>query len=156
VIAGAENLASIFSIFHDGGIASYCLSAGVLVLDVEIMYLAERVNPGSRSFRVSLRNVRDLHFSTWPKGASAQPSVLRAPDQIFHPELEIMSGEADGDRIKVLCNQPSSSCDYCGGELYLAAESATVIDEDGRDYSIDELRQISKAYWDEWASRRGD
>lgn len=155
MITGAENLSDMFSIFHDGGVARYSANGDNLDLDIEIMYLAERVNPAFRSFHVSIQNVQDISFSTWLKESGVEPLVLRSPAKIFGPKLEILSSEVYGEQIKVICNQPSAECDYCGGELYFSASGATVTDEAGREYSIDALQQLFKDYWDEWSVSNG-
>ena len=155
MITGADSLSDIFSVFHDGSIARYSANGRDLDLDIEILYLAERVNPAFRSFHVSLQNVQDLSFSTWPKELGVEPSVLRSPARIFIHELGILSGQVDGEQIKVICDQSSAECDYCGGELYFSANSATVTDEAGQEYSIDALQQLSKEYWDEWSNSNG-
>ncbi|MES2297505.1 MAG: hypothetical protein V4582_10705 [Pseudomonadota bacterium] len=153
MISGTENLCDIFSIFHDGEISHFAVDGANLDLEVEIMYLAERVNPNYRRFRVSLQNVKNLSFQTWPKDPHMVPVTLSSPKHIFKPELEILSGELDGNLIKVICNQALPSCEYCGGELYLQADHAVVRDEGDREYSIDDLRNLSKDYWDEWSKR---
>lgn len=152
---GAESIADIFSVFHDGGIARYSSSGNGLNLDVEIRYLAERVDSAFRHFHVCLHDVRDISFSTWPKEAEATPSVIRSLPEIFAPDLAILSGETDGEHIKIICNQSSADYSYCGGELRFSASGATVHDERGKGYSVDELHQLCKAYWDEWSSGRG-
>lgn len=155
MIFGAESLSNIFSVFHDGGIARYSANENNLDLDIEIMYLAERVNPAFRHFHVSLHDIRNLYFSTWPKESAAEPSILRSPAQIFEPELEILSGEYDSEQVMVICNQSSAECDYCGGILYFSASDATVTDEAGQEYSIDALHRLCEDYWDEWSISNG-
>ncbi len=151
MISGTEGLSDIFSVFHDGGITRYSANGANLELEVEVPYLAERVNPAFRSFRVALLQVQNLSFTTWPKDREAEPSILRLLSQIFEPELEILSGEVDGELIKVICNQSDAGGDYCGGELFFSAVGATVTDEGGKEYSIDELRQLSSEYWQKWS-----
>jgi hypothetical protein len=153
MISGVNNLRDTFSIFHDGGISGFTSSGQDLILDVEIMYLAERINPSYRVFRLTLRNARDIVFETWPKDSNAEPSKISSLSKIFVPELEILGCEVAGDDLKVTCNQPSANCNYCGGTLFLKTDSASVTDESGKEYSIEELRQLSAGYWSDWEKK---
>ena len=61
-IEGSENVCSVFSIFHDGSIVSCISGGGDLQFEVQIQYLAERVNPNFRKF-----NVRLFFRSEWSR-----------------------------------------------------------------------------------------
>jgi hypothetical protein len=154
VISGSEDLSEIFSIFHDGEIVNYASDGSDLELKVEIMYLAERVDPDYRSFQLRLHNVRDINFETWPKDSAAEPAKLFSIPQIFEPELEISGAEPEGDSIKIICNQSSPQCEYSGGTLLLQADYALVTDEGGKEYSLEELRQICSGYWSDWKNEK--
>lgn len=151
MISGSEGLSDIFSVLHDGGITRYWKNGVDLELEVEVPYLAERINPGFQCFRVALHQIQNLSFTTWPRDHGAEQSILRLPSQIFEPELEILSGKVEGELVKVICNQSDAGCDYCGGELFFSAAGATVSDRGGQEYSIDELRQLSSDYWQKWS-----
>ena len=147
-IHGAENLRDLFCLLHDGTI-SHCSSDGSdLVLEVEIQYLAVRVDP----FYLRLVNVRHLRFTTWPNAISSGPVVLSQMTQIFQPELQILEGNLQDGAIQVVCNQRSSAFDYSGGELFFMADGAQLTDESGQDYSMATLGSLCKEYWDEWAN----
>lgn len=45
--------------------------------------------------------------------------------------------------------QIDTAFDYCGGYFSFTAESAEVEDEAGKNYTIEELGNLSEAYWDE-------
>ena len=102
--------------------------------------------------RVDLRQL-NLSFKTWPKSPEALPDLFSSISEIFEPELEILSCEIEGDFLKVICNQASEIYSYCGGELSLQTDSAEVTDEGGKSYSIVELRQLCKDYWDEFSAK---
>jgi hypothetical protein len=152
-IEGQENLRDIFSIFHDGGISSCRREGESLLMEVEIQYLAERINPDFRKFMVRLNDVKNLSFSTWPSDLKSPPVLLDEAEEIFKAELEILEGDIENEKIKVVCNQHSSEFDYCGGELYLSASSAEVTDEANKSYSIEGLDILCKGYWDDWANK---
>ncbi|WP_341644080.1 hypothetical protein [Thauera sp. SDU_THAU2] len=152
-IDGLENVRDIFSIFHDGSISACALDGDDLTLEVEIQYLAERVNPGFRKFKVRLFGVSNVRFSTWPSDMKSDSAVLTDVPDIFDADLEILEGNLSGEEIEVVCNQHSSSLPYCGGELRFHCLRFEVTDEGGKGYSIEELSELSQGYWDEWSSR---
>ena len=155
MIVGTENFSEIFSIFHDGRIIRHNLQELDLSLGIRIRYLAERVHPNYQEFQLILRNVRGISFKTWPSIIDALPELLASPNEIFAPELEILSADPSDGGFTVICNQPSPQFSYCGGELSLQADSAEVLDEVGKPYSLEELRQIAKAYWHDWSVKHG-
>lgn len=63
-IEGSENVRDVFPIFHDGSLTSYTNDGDDVRLEIEIQYLAERVDPNFRKFVVHLFDVRDVQFST--------------------------------------------------------------------------------------------
>lgn len=152
-IEAREDIRDIFSIFHDGGIATANPQGGDLVLEIDIQYLAERVNPEYKGFKVCLYGFCDAEFSTWPSDLKSEPEKITDVQSIFKPELEVLEASLKENKIEVVCNQHSSEYDYCGGELSFIVDSAEVQDEAGKFYSIEELDFICKGYWKEWASK---
>lgn len=152
-IEGSESVRDIFSIFHDGSLVSYFSDGDTLGLDVEIQYLAERVNPDFRKFNVYLFGVSDVQFSTWPSDLKAKPETITELRKIFEVDLEILEGNIKESLIEVVCNQHSPEFAYCGGELRFRCTSATVTDEAGKAYSIEELGALCKGYWDDWSKQ---
>ncbi|QAU33260.1 hypothetical protein [Janthinobacterium sp. 17J80-10] len=141
--------------FHDGVIASHLASKDGLLLIVEIKYLAQRINPAYTKFLLCLFDARDIQFHTWPNNADNPAKFISAIDEIFQPHLAILQGEVRNQKIEVVCNQASPNFPYCGGELEFHAESATVSDESGRFWRLEDLEELSKAYWDEWSNPTG-
>jgi hypothetical protein len=150
-IKNAENIRDIFSIFHDGDITSFRHKEGTITLEVEISYLAQRVNPTFSKFFVSLHGAKNIRFEPWLVDTESDPII--DPSCIFEPHLEILEAELENEYIQVVCNQHSQEFDYFGGELYLQVTSAEVTDEAGKSYSIEELDALCKGYWDEWADK---
>jgi len=153
LIGSVGEIAELFSLFHDGVIVEASGEGHDLELRVRIAYLAERVAPGFTTFVVRIHGVEDLAFVTWPNEASAGPQTLRRIAEIFVPPLDILSGDVVAGRIEVVCNQPASSALHCGGTLAFGAQSADVIDHNGKHYSVAELAAIADAYWRDWADR---
>lgn len=143
MIHGAEQIQPIFNIFHDGSIAAGELAGGTLRLTIDIQYLAERIRPDYTSFKVTLHGVAGLSFTPWTDGKS---EPIDDPARILALDLEILSCNRDGERLTILCSQHSSI--GLGGELALAASSASVADEGGREWSLDELAALATAYWE--------
>jgi hypothetical protein len=152
-IEGAENVRDIFCIFHDGSISSWAMHGNELNLEVKIQYLAERVNPEFRKFAVRLFGVSNVRFSTWPGDLKSAPVMLTKLEQIFEGALEILQGDLKEGEIEVVCNQPSSELDYCGGELRFGCTGAEVTDEAGKAYSIEELDVLCRGYWNDWSKQ---
>ena len=155
MIVGTENLRDMFAILHDGVIVRCDPFDANLELNVEILYLAQRVNLGYLGFRVVLQNVCELSFTTWPSDLTSPPDQIKSLLEIFAPELDILGCEIEKDTLKVTCNQSSPKWNYCGGELCLKADSASVTDPGGKEYSIEELGRLSDEYWNEWQRSGG-
>lgn len=152
-IEGLENVRDIFSIFHDGTISSCTVNGDELTLEIAIQYLAERVKPEFRKFKIRLFGVSSVRFSTWPSDLKSEPAVLTDIQRIFEADLEILEGNLNDDEIEVVCNQCSAELAYCGGELRFRCLGAEVMDESGRVFSIEELNELCKGYWDDWSRR---
>ena len=152
-IAGTENIRDIFSIFHDGDIVQWKIEGENLTLEVSIEYLASRINPDYSKFTVTLYGVDKIHFTTWPSDLESSPVLISDTAKIFDSNLEILEGNIKRTLIEVICNHHSPKYEYCGGELYLIAESATVIDEGSQSYSIEDLDKLCSEYWEEWKNR---
>lgn len=112
-----EGIRDIFSIFHDGGIARANLQGENLLLEIDIQYLAGRVKPSYKGFKVILYGFRDVEFSTWPSDLKSAPEKITDILSIFEPELEVLEANLKTNKIEVVCNQHSSEYDFCGGEL---------------------------------------
>ncbi len=153
MIKGNQNICSAFNIFHDGCISNYEYFENNLELEIEVMYLAEMVNPDYRKFWLTLQNISRLALETWPKDRNADPEFISSPTKIFEPELEILSCEVVGSSLRIDCNQASPNWNYCGGTLSLQTDGIIVRDEGGKEYSIEDLDTICREYWSEWRKK---
>ena len=147
IISAKENIANIFSMFHDGCFLSHDFDGDELSLTIEIMYLAERVDPEFTKFRVKLIRPSNISFCTWPINLDNEPTLITDLSEIFHDGVGILQAKLEGHTIEVACDQISSDRDYCGGVLAFEAKSVIVLDEAGKEYSIVELGQLCTAYW---------
>ncbi len=155
MISGQKNIASVFSLLHDGVIASHLSGNDGLVLIIDIPYLARRIDPSFTKFLVCLFGINDIRFHAWPNGVDHAAKTLTSLDEIFQAKLAILHGDLCGDAIEVACNQTSLAMPHGGGELQFQADSATVSDETGKFWSIEQLDELSKGYWDDWAASGG-
>ncbi len=145
-----EDIKDLFDIFHDGDIVEYSLLNKELHLDIEIPYLAERIDKNFKLFRVVLYGCQNIIFTTWPNEEGMDGEIISDVKTIFKPKLWILSASIEDGKIEVNCSQTSSDFNYCGGNLCFNVESVKVSDENGKQYTIDELAEFCEEYWDEW------
>lgn len=152
MIEGIDNIAELFTIFHDGSITLIEHNENLL-LEVDIQYLAERIDPRYSKFFLTLHDVEAVAFLTWPRDKTAEPERLTSVPKIFSADLEILEGAVENGKLKVNCWQHAgaSPCTYC--TLSFQTTAATVKDESGRACTLDELDKISRDYWTEFQAR---
>jgi hypothetical protein len=110
-------IATLFSVLHDGVIARVERVGTSLTLTVHIGYLAERIVPGARDLRVTLRGVRDLRYLPWADAGEAQRPAVDA-DEVLSGEVDVLEGEVDVNGeviVRILRSGPCAS--DVGGEL---------------------------------------
>lgn len=149
-----SDIADLFSMLHDGVVASFRLEDTTLQLEVEIPYLTQRIDPNYRFFRVALVGVQTPLLETWPKEQSAPPELISRWEEILNPPPDILSGEIKNGRIHITLNQPAVECAHCGGTLEVSIESVAVYDESGKSYTPDELKRLCTEYWQDWSSKK--
>jgi hypothetical protein len=153
MIRTTQDICEVFSIFHDGLIESAVLSGETLKLKVEISYLTDRIQEGFKYFFVDLDGFRDPEFRAWPAILGQEKKLITEFSTIFKSTLEILEAKLSGNRIDLACNLRDRSSEFCGGDLSFNASAATVRDEANKEYSVSELTEICKGYWDEWKAR---
>lgn len=153
MILGADNIARLFSIFHDGKMLNARCGGKDAVIEVEIRYLAQRIGPGRTRFIVRFFDAENFSFDTWENEPAGASKMLIGLDSIFQHELEILSSESVGDGIVVACNAPGANQNFCGGELRFQAKRAQVTDEMGVSWSLEQFAQLSHDYWSEWSQK---
>jgi hypothetical protein len=153
MISGLENIRDIFSIFHDGAIIKWEKQGSGIEIIVEIPYLTKMICKSYEWFSLTLYDVNQMAFETWPHAGTVKPWLINNLDDIFKLELEILSAELENNLQKITCNQHSTEFEYCGGYLRFSCVDAAVRDPSGKEYSIDDLDKICNEYWDAWAAR---
>jgi len=143
-----QDIAMIFSCFHDGSINHISYINGELSFDVHIQYLAQRINKSFTKFSVKICELSHLEFSPWPN--SENENITVTIDQLFQSKLEVLKGEYFDGSFNIVLNQTSPKFSFCGGQLTITAKYATVMDESGKFCNIDMLNNLSHEYWKEW------
>ncbi len=148
----------IFSLLHDGVIVAHEWRDDALLLTVNILYLAEMLDPSFRALTVQINGARDLVFRTWPKAPDAAPAELTARvdlDAVLAEEPDILSAtwNAETERTTVVMNQSSASASYCGGDLSFRSTGIIVRDPTGKIRPIADLDDIARRYWEAFGAR---
>jgi hypothetical protein len=152
-MTATEDIKGIFSILHDGTISTWTGDKTVLTLTVECEYLAERINKYFNKFYVELFNVEEIKLDPWTNPIGLPIVVKTTFADIFKTELEILSAEIVDDFVVVTCNQHDTNFDYSGGNLIISCREIKIFDQNRKELTIDQLRKISKDYWNEWSNR---
>ena len=92
MIFGHDEISSVFSLFHDGVVSGFHWENDTLELEVEIEYLAQRVDPSYPAFKMTLQGFREATFNTWPNKEGAAPAILREPAEFLSAQPEILGG----------------------------------------------------------------
>lgn len=150
-----ENISTLFSYFHDGSLNFLSQKNNALLLNVEIPYLAHRIDSSFKHFRITLENLKEIYFVPWkdatPDNIDDVESISNI-EQIFAADLEVLKSHFTDSHIIVALHQFSPDIDYVGGELYIKTSSIVVQDETAKDYTLEEIKALSDGYWEEWRS----
>jgi hypothetical protein len=131
---------AIWNVLHDGSIIAVRGTVpGTIQLDVSIDYLRERFPDAGKTIQVTLTGCtrfayRDFDESDFTTDFSAIT--------VFEPE--VLSGELR-DGLCVL--------DCAGGVLEVRAASGSLVLDSGRAITLQELIDVSDAYWTELSER---
>ena len=152
-ISGITSISDIFNIFHDGSIRNYEYVDSDLILQIEIQYLAERIHKKYTTFSLRLIELEMVVLEPWYDDHDKKEPHVKKIQEIFSPELEILSSEVADNVISISCSQSQPGYGYCGGFLKLRVAKATVQDEVGEYLSLEQLGNISSSYWKEWSEK---
>jgi hypothetical protein len=155
MLSSPSDIADLFSVFHDGEIVQHAAHGDDLQLRIRVTYLAMRIQPTFTFFDVDVVGVQNVEFTTWPDQEAEALRRMHSLDEIFTPRLQVLSGELEGALVRIVCNQPVARLGYSGGDLRFNARGAIVRDEAGSEWSIDQLKSLAEAYWNEWERRKG-
>lgn len=131
---------AIWNVLHDGSIISIRGAVpGTVQLDVSIEYLRERFADPGKFVQVTLKGCTRFAYRDFDEGQfTTDFSAIAA----FQPE--ILSAEVR-DRLCVV--------DCVSGVLEVVAVDGSLALDGGRVLTLQELVDVSHAYWTEWRER---
>ena len=138
----SEELADIFSIFHDGWISAIEPAGPDLRLRIEVEYIAELISPEFTSFTLELSDVTTFAYESWDKGRHATAAEIAAL------EPEILQAEVEGEFVCVICDHTDPSGNG-GGTLTIFCRGYSLFDQHGTPVPVERLQETAKYYWDE-------
>lgn len=148
-----QNLADIFSIFHDGTITDWSGDMHHLRLTIECEYLAELINPTFDTFYVELFGIEFLEFEPWPDPVDL-PVILQTDiPAIFQTELGILNGEVGENCVKIICETLERNIGYVGGILHLNCSDAGMFNQQQQPITLDRLKEIATIYWNRFQTQ---
>ena len=139
-----KQFADIFNMFHDGSIIAIKRQEDVLILTIEIEYIAELVNPQYKVFFVHLFDAKDVSLTAWYKSDSEQRKVFTELEEIAKLEPEILSAELVSKRVSISCDLHK---DFTYGELTFNANSLTILDENNKEITQESFKELCESYW---------
>lgn len=137
----------LFSIFHDGSIYGLMDASDQLVFQVDIMYLAERINPNFRCFYIHIIRPLEFYFEE-----SDSLKKIFDIEEINKLELEILKTEINIGVIKVFCSANNGNI---FGFLNIKAAEIEIYDQIHMSIELERLRSLAQEYWDEFGERWG-
>lgn len=142
-----QDIADVFSIFHDGYIEDYQISSDAVNLKIGIQYLAELIDNNHEYLNLRLLGIDLIKYDAW----TDEPFIMTDWKEIFNLGIEIISNEIDNAGQLII----QSNCDkapnnlFQGGELIIKCTDYGLSDEEGNILTIDKLKEISSYYWNE-------
>ncbi len=127
-----------FNQLHDGIINSISSENYDILIGVDIVYLAERINSEYCYLHIRLINCNLLTFKAWSTNEYIEI------ENIHSLELEINKAEFVSDHIEVSCLCDGS---IVGGDLIIKASKVRIYDEKYNEIPINDFDEIVKGYW---------
>lgn len=144
-----ENIAQVFSIFHDGTIESATVGGSGVEMKIEIQYLANRIDKSFSSFDLELNGCEGFRFAPWCDQNEQKIDEITNFEEILRLDLEILSAKAAGTEVHVNCLAHSGHKSVSGGFLVFGATELLIFDESKRPISLPTLRSVCDGYWRE-------
>ena len=152
-VSTLEEIAEVFSIFHDGGVDGVRPSGSDVEIEIDISYLAKRVDESFSFFLVQLHECTVLRFVPWGEEDGARPSSIVATEPVESLDLEILSATVESEAVHVLCLAHAGGESIRGGVLELSVAALTVLDERRCPMTLAALGEVSDGYWADWRKK---
>lgn len=149
-----DDISTIFSILHDGGISAWTGDKDLLTLEIDCEYLAERIDKSYNNFYIKFGQIEKIELHPWMNSIELSQTVLTDIEDIFKGDLEILSADIENGFVNVYCNQHDTDFDYRGGSLLLNCKTINIFDQGKRQLTIDELTEVCKGYWDSFSKKQ--
>ena len=128
---------AIWNILHDGVIVAVeGTLPGNLQIDVEIDYLRKRIPDSGDLIQVHLSSCTRFAYRQYEKS-----NVSSALAEIAAMGPEILGASIKDGMCEVECSD---------GTLEVAAADATIRLDNGREVTLQELKEVAEGYWKEW------
>lgn len=140
-------LASLFTILHDGTIESFTGNTKKLNLKISCQYLAELINPSFEYFYIQLIEIDFIELQTFKNISNFEnfektAVVLTAPSDIFNEEIDLYRAETNNGHVEINCWQVNIGLNYIANCLRLNCERFTVQDHDHNLINIELLKNL--------------
>jgi len=155
MVTQKQDMADVFSIFHDGSIEEYKVEKESIFLKIYCQYLAKNINPFYEFFWVKLNQLNSISLLPWLKN-SQEELFWTNIDLIFEKELEILNAKITlEDTIQVFCDCSNifeeNEVNYVGATLEFDCYSILIFDENKQEINLDYLKKIAAKYWKEFS-----
>ncbi|CAG7659232.1 hypothetical protein ACFQI7_37735 [Paenibacillus allorhizosphaerae] len=135
-----ENQELLFSIFHDGGLEDIRDTVDGIECTIDIMYLAELINPRCRGIIVKLIYPAELYLEDVDTS-----ETIRDFKELNKLDIEILKAQVNEDKVKVFC---SINGGQSFGYLNVKASEIYIYDPERNLVSLETLKTICNHYWD--------
>lgn len=140
-----EDQALLFSLLHDGTIEDITTIKNGVRFSIDIMYLAEKINPIFKHIVIQLIYLEDFYFD-----ASDSNVITNDYQKLNSLNLEILKTDACGGRIKVFC---SANQGQTLGFLNIKVKQIELYDPEGFRIELSKLESLCKEYWNDFGLR---
>ncbi|MFT5906638.1 MAG: hypothetical protein ACI9E1_002250 [Cryomorphaceae bacterium] len=145
---GLNAICDLMFIFRHGEITRGSMDGKQCVLMVKIDYLAEMINPDFKFFAVAFNDFGGFAFSPW--GDENEQKIERYPlslEDFVSLQPTITGSELFSGRVRVSSEWESETDQQLSGDFSFHASAVSVLDPEGKEWSIAALRNIEEEYW---------
>lgn len=153
-MSAAAELNTLFSLLHDGEIASAKGTAHRLTLRIDCQYLAELFQPNFYFFYLELTSVSDFSFTSWEAPFLTTTGIVPTLAIIVQGEFEIASAQVENGKAVISLLGSSQPGNSSGGSLSIDCQKIALFNQEKRALTLDALQQAARGYWDQLRLKR--
>ncbi len=143
-----EEQCDFFNIFHDGGFTTLQRKGNDIEFQIDIEYLTEIIDPTYTYFSVALKNCHYCAFESWDDNEVRDEDVNVINTYI--EDMEILNANCENNQVHVICHGGLKSI---GGYFIFSCDRIVVLDEEGNEVTLDELKGIARRSWESFAQK---